>query len=180
MAFYPLHQRIAKILGNREKLASVLLTLAALALFIVPSVLFISSAVDGMQNLASQLKAGTFTVPAPGNKVAQWPLIGKPIYDIWMLFSGNTEAAMIKFAPQLRGLAATLLSGASGLGVSLLMFIISIIIAGALFTKAEASQRAAKSIFQTLIGRQGEHFTALSVLIIRSVLQGVLLVALIL
>ena len=179
VAVYPLHQKIARLLGNREKLASVLITLIGLALLIIPSIFFIDSTVAGLQNFASQLKAGTLNIPLPAENVAGWPVIGKPIYDIWLLFSQNADAAIIKFAPQLKGLAAMLLSAASGLGKALIMFIISIIIAGALFNQAEASKRAAKSIFATLIGKHGDNFTELSVSIIRSVLQGILLVALI-
>ena len=63
--------------------------------------------------------------------------------------------------------------------MTLLQFIISIIIAGVLLTKSGTSEKAAKSIFTTLIGKQGENFVTLPVVTIRSVVQGVLGVAVI-
>ena len=177
VAFYPLHLKLAKALGKREKLSAILLTLFALVLLIVPSLFFISSTANSLQNLAEGLKTGTLTVPPPPDKVNAWPLIGQPIYDIWLLFSQNMTTAIAKFSPQVKGLAQALIGAASQLGMGLILFIISIILAGVFLASAQKGEKAARSIFTTLIGDRGEEFTRLSGAIIRSVLQGVLLVA---
>ncbi len=177
VAFYPLHLKLAKALAKREKLSAILLTLFALVLLIVPSLFFISSTANSLQNLAEGLKTGTLTVPPPPDKVNAWPLIGKPIYNIWLLFSQNMTTAIAKFSPQVKELAQALIGAASQLGMGLILFIISIILAGVFLTTAQKGEKAARSIFTTLIGDRGEEFTRLSGAIIRSVLQGVLLVA---
>ncbi len=177
VALYPLHKKFSRLLGGKEKLSAIIITLVTITLLVVPSIFFISSAIDGIQELAVKIRSGGAVVPMPPEKVAGWPVIGRPIYDVWLLFSQNLDAAMEQFSPQLKNVAQSLISAASGLGMTLVLFIISIIIAGVFLVKADSSATAARSIFRTLIGRFGEDFVSLSGAIIRSVLQGVLLVA---
>ena len=179
VAIFPLFERLSARIGNRRKTAAALITILGLTLLIVPSIVFIDSAVDGIQNLSTRMETGSVTIPPPSEDVATWPVIGKPVYDVWSLASSNLKKAIMQFEPQLRGLAPKLLSAASGLSTTLLLFIISTLIAGALLTKDKASEKAARSIFTTLIGAQGEHFVGHSVATIRSVVQGVLGVAVI-
>jgi len=179
VALYPMFKKLAKLFGGREKLASSLITILALSLLIIPSVLFVESTISGIQNLASQMGNGDIQIPLPDKSVSEWPLIGGKIYEIWLLASQSLEALLTKFSAELMAFAPSVLSFAGGFSTTILLFIISIIIAGALLTKAEASEKAAKSIFNTLIGEKGEGFVTLSVSIIRSVVQGVLGVAVI-
>ena len=179
VAVYPLFIKLSKMLGNRTKFASILITLIALAILIVPSVLFIESTIIGIQNIASKMQDGTLSIHTPDKSVADWPIIGNKIYDIWLLGSQNIESLITKFSPQLQEFAPKLLSMASSFGSTILLFVISIIISGALLTKADSAEKAAKSIFNTLIGSKGKGFVELSVSIIRSVVQGVLGVAVI-
>ncbi len=179
VALFPMFKKLAKLFGGREKLASALITISALLLLIIPSVLFVDSTISGIQNLASQMINGVIQIPLPDKSVSEWPLIGGKIYEIWLLASQSLESLLTKFSAELMAFAPSVLSFAAGFSTTILLFIISIIIAGALLTKAEASEKAAKSIFNTLIGEKGEGFVKLSVSIIRSVVQGVLGVAVI-
>ena len=177
VAIYPLFKRLSKLLGNRDKLASIIITTIALSFLVIPSIFFVDSTIDGVQYIANQMGDGSINIPTAPKTVSSWPIIGKPLFDVWHMASTNLEALIIKFAPQLKEIAPGLLSIASSLGTTILLFIISIIIAGALLTKADKSEKAAKAIFKTLIGKQGESFVELSASIIRSVVQGVLGVA---
>ncbi len=177
VALYPLHRKFAAMLGGKEKLSAILITLTGILLVLIPSLYFISSTVEGVQRLAVQIRSGEMVIPLPPEKVAHWPLIGKPTYDVWKLFAENMDAAISRFSPEIKMLMQSLIRSVSGLGVTLLLFIVSIIISGVFLVKAKASEKAAHSIFNTLIGKHGEEFTRLSGAIIRSVLQGVLLVA---
>ena len=179
VSIYPLFTKLAKLLGNRSKLATIIITLSFMAIVLVPSFLFIDSAVSGVQNLSTKMETGNLEIPMPKEKIKDWPVVGKPIYDTWNLFSSNLDLAVEKFKPQIKEFAPKLLSSATGFSSTILLFIISIIIAGALLPTAEASKKAANSIFNTLIGKHGEDFVKLSVATIRSVVQGVLGVAII-
>ena len=177
VGIYPIFKKFAALLGNRKKLASVIITLFALALLIVPSYFLMESAIGGIQNLASDLEEGTFKVPPPSENVAEWPLIGKPVYDAWKLASVNLEGAIKTFEPQIKEFASNIFSGILGLGSTVLLTLVSIIIAGALLAKADSAELVARKAFKILIGRRGEGFTELAGATIRSVVQGVLGVA---
>jgi predicted PurR-regulated permease PerM len=176
---YPIFKKFAKLLGNRDKLASTLITLFALAVLLIPSYYLMESTVEGVQNLAAELDDGTFTVPPPSESVAEWPVIGKPVYDTWKLASVNIEAVIKKFTPQIKELASTLFSTVAGIGTTILLTLVSIIIAGALMVKADSAEIVARKAFKIMIGKQGEGFTELAGATIRSVVQGVLGVAII-
>ena len=179
VAVYPLYKKLAKMLGGRAKLAASIITIVALSILVVPSVLMIDSTVDSLGNFSHQMAEGTIHVPPPAKKVAEWPLIGNTVYKTWQLFSVNLKQALDTFSPQLKEFAPKILSAAAGIGTSLLVFIVSIIIAGVLFTQAGPAEKAAKSIFETLIGKQGGNFVKLSVATIRSVVQGILGIAIV-
>ena len=179
VGIYPLFKKFAALLGNRKKLASTIITLFALAILIIPSYYLMESTIDGIQNLAAELEEGTFKVPPPSENIAEWPLIGKPVYDMWKLASVNIESAIKAFEPQIKELASNILSGVLGLGSTVLLSLVSIIIAGALIVKADAAEIAARKAFKILIGKKGEGFTELASATIRSVVQGVLGVAII-
>lgn len=180
VAIFPFFKKILTLVGNRRKTAAALTTIIALAVLVVPSIVFIDSAVSGMKNLSAKMESGSLSIPAPPENVSEWPVIGEPLYDIWLLSSSNVEKAIIKFTPQLKKFAPKLLSAASGVVISLLLFIVSILIAGALLTSDKASDgKVVKTIFTNLIGKQGENFVELSVTTIRNVVQGVVGVAVI-
>mgnify|MGYP003492517950 FL=1 len=177
VGIYPLFKKFAALLGNRKKLAAAIITLFALAVLIVPSYFLMQSAIGGIQNLAAELEAGVFKVPPPSEGVAEWPLIGKPVYEAWKLASVNLEGAIKTFEPQIKEFASNILSGILGLGSTVLLTLVSIIIAGALMAKADSAEIVARKAFKILIGKRGEGFTELAGATIRSVVQGVLGVA---
>ena len=177
VGIYPVFKKLSNLIGNRKKLASTLITLIALAVIIIPSYYLMESTIEGIQNLATELEAGTFEVPPPSENIAEWPVIGKPVYDAWQLASMNIEAAIEAFEPQIKELASSILSGVLGLGSAILLSIVSVIIVGALLVKADSAEITARKAFKILIGKQGEGFTDLAGSTIRSVVQGVLGVA---
>ncbi len=179
VGIYPIFKKFAALLGNRKKLAATIITLFALTLLIVPSYFLMESAIGGIQNLAAELEEGTFKVPPPSEDVAEWPLIGKPVYDAWKLASVNLEGAIKTFEPQIKEFASSIFSSVLGLGSTVLLTLVSIIIAGALLAKADSAELVARKAFKILIGKRGEGFTELASATIRSVVQGVLGVAII-
>ena len=179
VAIYPIHQKLTKIIGDRPKLSAILLTSTFLAFLIIPSLLFVESTVSGLQSLVHIIENGKSLIPPPDESVANWKIIGKPIYDTWLMASENIAGLIVKYGDQLQEFAPVLLSTATGLGKTVLLFLISIIIGGALLTQDKSAEKSAKAIFNTLIGKQGGNFVELAIATIRSVVQGVLGVALI-
>ncbi|MCK5458132.1 MAG: hypothetical protein KAI45_13470, partial [Melioribacteraceae bacterium] len=69
VGIYPLFRKLSSLLGNKDKLASTIITLTALALIIAPSVLMLDSTITSVQNVAAEFEAGTLTVPPPPTEV---------------------------------------------------------------------------------------------------------------
>lgn len=180
VAIYPLFVKAYTALGGRQKLTATLISLLALALLITPTVMLSESAVENSKALAEQMEAGTLAVPPPSESVKEWPLIGEQLYGAWKLASVNLEAALKKFKPQVAAASKWLLSAAAGIGGGILMFIISIMIAGAFLVVGRSGSNAMETIAARVMGKKGgAEFVALAGATIRSVAQGVLGVALI-
>ncbi len=174
VALFPLHKKLSKILGNREKLSVSLIVLVGISLLVIPSVMFTASTIESAQKISEQMEAGTLSVPPPDEAVADWPIIGKPVYETWELAYKSISDLIVMFSPQLKEFAPKALSAATSLVGTVLLFIISLIIAGALMVNANAAEKTAVSVFKTLAGTEGEKFASLAGATIRSVVQGVL------
>lgn len=179
VGIYPIFRKLSAALGNKDKLASVLITLTVLAILIVPSVLLIESTIDTIQNIAAEYEAGTLKVTPPSEDVAEWPVVGKPIYETWKLASTNLEAALKRLEPQIKKYGPKVVEAVAGLGGTILLSIISVIIAGVLLLKSESGEKTAQKVFKFLIGKDGEGFTVLASSTISSVVQGILGIAII-
>lgn len=180
VAIYPLFEKAYTALGGREKLTATLITLLALTILIAPTVMLSTSVVESSKSLSEQLDAGTLVVPPPSEKVKDWPLIGEKTYGVWKLFSTNLEAAMGKFKPQVEAVGKWFISAAAGVGGGILMFVVSIIIAGAFLVYGRSGSDAVVKVTGRVLGEgKGQEFVELSGATIRSVAQGVLGVALI-
>lgn len=179
IGIYPIFGKLSRLLGNKDKLASSILTLIALVFLIVPSILLLDSTIESVQNIASEYEKGTLVIPPPPQNVTDWPLVGKPVYDVWKLGSTNVEAALVKLQPQIMEYGPKIINSIVGLGGTILLSLISIIIAGVLLLKSETGAETAKRVFRSLIGKDGDGFTELATTTIRSVVQGVLGIAII-
>jgi predicted PurR-regulated permease PerM len=177
IALFPLFEKLTKKLGNRKKLASIIITTIGLLILTIPSVIMVKSTAESLSEISTQMKEGSLNIPPPKEDVAEWPVVGKSIYHVWQVSSENIEKATQEFKPQLQKIAPKILDTAKSLSGAILLFMVSIIIAGILFVVAEPAAESAKSIFNTLVGEQGNNFVQLSASIIRSVVQGILGIA---
>jgi predicted PurR-regulated permease PerM len=179
LAGYPGYCRLQKLLGGRAGFASVFFVVLLLTILIVPIGLLAQTLIDGSQALVLRLHDGTLRITSPPPKIATWPIIGKPFSDLWSLASTNFSAALRSLAPQLKVAANGLLSAATGIGLGVLQFFISILIAGFFLANSSRSARVSRKLAIRLFGNNGAEFEALAVATIRSVTTGILGVALI-
>jgi predicted PurR-regulated permease PerM len=180
VAIYPVFWKLQKLLGNREKLSAILLTMFALALLITPTAMLSDSLIENTELLSTTLEEGTLSIPPPPEDIMHLPLIGEQLHSIWNQASTNLGALLNKFTPQLKTAGAWLLKSAAGAGGTLIQFFISIIIAGVLLIYARSGSHTVELIAARLMGPEnGKEVAELAGATIRSVAQGVLGVALI-
>jgi len=141
VGIYPIFRKLSTLLGNKDKLASTLLTLTLLALLIVPSILLLDSTIESVQDIATQYEAGKLKVMPPSENVAEWPFVGKPIYETWKLASTNLDAALKKLEPQIKEYGPQVIEAIAGLGGTVLLSFSSIIIAGVLLLQSLSAKK---------------------------------------
>jgi predicted PurR-regulated permease PerM len=179
IAGYPGYCWLQKLLGGRGGLASILFTILLLGVLIVPMALLAQTLVDGFRSLAVRLHDETLTIPPPPPAIANWPMVGKPVSDLWMLASNNLPAALRSLAPQLKEAASGLLSAAAGVGLSVLQFLVSILVAGFLLANSGQGAQVSRKFAIHLFGKKGAEYETLAGATVRSVTTGILGVALI-
>ena len=154
VASYPVFLKLQHATG-RGGWAAAIWTILLLAVLIVPVVLLANSMVEGVQSLMEHLDAGTFVVPPPPPNLESWPLIGAPLNRIWSMASNNLTEAVKLLAPQIKTFLPKLLSATAGIGLTVLQFFFSILIAGALLAKAQSAAEVTRAFTNRLFGERG-------------------------
>ncbi|MHB8108596.1 MAG: AI-2E family transporter [Syntrophorhabdaceae bacterium] len=177
VTLHPLFARVRRWTGNRNMLAGVLVTLLIIIILLLPTVWLTKSMIEGIQSLVIQFRNQTLVIPPPNPSVTGWPLIGKPVAEIWLLASENLESAITTYREPLSKLGMTFLGPLSGVGRSLIMFIISVIIAGVFLIKADASAGFARKLIRRLVGERSDEIIPVTGITIQNVAKGILGVA---
>lgn len=177
VALYPLFLKLKAVLGGRNRLAGTLFIIVSLALILVPSWLLTESLIEGTVNLGQKLQEGTLEVPPPPEKVKTWPAIGERVYATWSAASVNLEAVLHKLSPQLKSIGNWLIATFTGFGAAIIQTIFALIIAGIFMMNSVGAGRLSRAIGRRLGGDKGEEMVVISGATIRSVVKGVLLVA---
>jgi predicted PurR-regulated permease PerM len=176
IAIYPLHQRLSKKMGGKPKLTSVMLVFIALAIVFIPSWLLFDSIIEHIKTLKIDFDNDIFKIPAPTEKVKDWPLIGEHVYDFWQSASLNLEQTIskyqdyfIEFGKKLGMGVLTSLSGILQLFIAYIIACILLVFGGV--------NNAIRKFFRKLVGEKGDEFTDITIKTVSSVVKGVLGVA---
>jgi predicted PurR-regulated permease PerM len=179
VGLYPLHVRLSKFLGKRARTSAVLITLIGLAVIVVPATLFTSTTVKNVSLAVKSIDEGSLTAPQPDASVRDWPFVGKKTYEIWSEAAESLNQTFIRFEPQLKEVAPKLTRAATESVISIVLFILAFLVAGVLLLYAEPGKRATEKIFRAFLGSKGEAMADISIHTIRSVVQGVIGIAVI-
>jgi len=179
VAVYPLFQWLEQKLGGRTKTASAVFVLVSLALILVPAFTFMGEAVDESKAISARLDAGTLDVPTPPASVAEWPVVGEKVFQLWTDAARNLPATIERHEQQVKAIAGWGLGAIGGLGVTVLQFVLSILIAGVLLATAESGKQGAVAVATRFFGQNGTEMVVLAEKTIRSVTIGVLGIAVI-
>jgi len=177
VALYPPYDWLASHLGGRPKLAAGTVTAISLLIIIGPITWLGVGLIDGLQEFAGQLGAGTLAIPSPPEGVKDWPIIGVQIYSLWDHASTNLGAALRQVAPHLKPLAGPVLAFAGSAGIGTLKFVLSVALSGFLFIYGPSLVEGTRRIQARVLTQRNEDLVALAGLTIRTVSQGVIGVA---
>jgi len=178
LALEPVYVGLNNMLGNKPKLVSVIIIFTGFLMVLIPSWLFLESTIAGVKEFNAQLDSGTLTIPPPTSKVADWPIIGQKTYEVWSQASVNLEGLVSKYEDQITSIAKFLISGFLGIGIDIVQFILSFIVAAILLATSGTDALASK-FFSRVVGSRGEEFKGIVTRTVGNVTKGVLGVAVI-
>lgn len=179
IAIHTPHKRLSEMMGGRRSLAAVLVVVISLSALIVPAVLLSETLVNGAQNFAANLESGSFEIPPPPERVADWPIVGERVHELWSLANKNLSAAVERLGPQLQAVSRWLLGAAGSAGVAMLQLAASLVIGGVFLAKSPGRMIAIDRFATRIAGDRGPEFARLVRDTISSVVQGIVGVAVI-
>jgi predicted PurR-regulated permease PerM len=178
ITLYPLHRWLARKIGGRQGLAATIVVAGGVLLIVTPTALLMNSFGSSIHRLVGAVQQNTLEVPAPREGVREWPIVGKKIYDFWSRAHTDLPGLVESMQPKIGELARKALSIVANIGLGVLQFLASFIVAGIVMAYGEAGARGSRAIFERIMGRErGEPFARLSTATIRAVAQGVIGIA---
>ncbi|MFD2884824.1 AI-2E family transporter [Pseudomonas lini] len=120
ITLYPLQVRFKGKLGNKDGLTATLIVLIAISILMVPVYLLGASLAESVEKVMTMVKTDSFHIPPPSDTVASWPLVGKPLYNLWAQATTDLPDLAQKFIPQIKGVSLSLLSKLAGVSMGLL------------------------------------------------------------
>ena len=178
VALYPAHQLLAAKMGGRQGAAATVIVVLGLALIVTPTAVLTSSLGDSVHGLIEDVQENTLQIPPPRDSVAQWPLVGERVHELWTKAHSDLPGLVKSMQPKIGDLAKAALAFVAGIGVGILKFIASFIVAGIVIAFGQAGSRASQAIFTRIAGpERGVEFIRLATATIRAVAQGVIGVA---
>jgi predicted PurR-regulated permease PerM len=178
ITLYPVHRALARRIGGRQGLAATVLVVASVLLVIGPTALLMNSFGSSIQDFVGAVQNNTLKIPAPREGVQAWPIVGKKIYGVWWKAHTDLPGLVESLQPKIGELARKALSIVASIGIGMLQFLASLVVAGIVMAYGEAGTRGSRAIFTRVIGRdRGDTFARLSTATIRAVAQGVIGIA---
>jgi predicted PurR-regulated permease PerM len=181
VATWPLMLRVQRQLWNRRALAVVVMTLALLVVFVAPfwlAVATITANFDKIVGWGAALVA--FRLPPPPAWLDDLPLFSTQIISLWRTIeaSGIDELAA-KAAPYAGGAASWAVGALSGLSVTIVQLLLTLVIAAVLYASGDRAEAIAERFGHRLAGVRGRESVRLAGRAIRSVALGVIVTALV-
>ncbi len=179
IALHGPHEKLTRILRGRRAPASACLIGVLLLALMLPAIALGANVVQTATELSGEFAAENIEVPPPPASVADWPIVGDRVYDLWLGASRNLESALVKLGPYLRDIGLWLVETMGDLGWGLLMFVVSIVIGGALLPVRERGVAMTRKVATIVAGDRGPELANLIGTSVHSVIRGVIGVALI-
>jgi len=149
----------------------------AFGVILGPVAVMVINAAESAEAIISGIRSGTLSAPLPPESVKSIPLVGGKVYDAWYLAATNLVGVLQAHSGTVLHAGGWLAGSFAGAGVTLLLFIISIIVSGFLYRPGPAIAAFARRLGGRVAGQRGVEFIAMAGATIRNVSRGVMGVA---
>jgi predicted PurR-regulated permease PerM len=180
VATWPLMCRVQQRCWNSRLLAVTFMMLALLLVFVVPLTLAIATIVEHADEIVIWGKELTgFRLPPPPDWLRAIPLAGERAVATWETVAAQGAKELAAQAEPYVGLATRwFLSEVGSFGMVFAQFLLTVILAGVLYTGGEEWARWMRQFGSRLAPVRGEHVVVLAGQAIRGVAMGVVITAL--
>lgn len=175
----PLHNKVAKWLGNSRKIAAALITLFFLAIIIGPFGFVVDALIKNLNEVSANIHPDQLKQLEPSENIKSWPLIGNDVYELLSELARDKEAFIEHHKDKLIVVGEWLLKTMTSAGKTVLLFFGAMLISGFMLVFTDKRQSLGNKIGQRIAGDEGRGFATLIENTIRSVVTGVLGVAVI-
>ncbi|GAB1309183.1 AI-2E family transporter [Urechidicola sp. KH5] len=180
VALYPFYKKVLGWFNGKKKgLVTTIFIGALLAIIIVPSLSMTNSIIDSTSSMYKAFDAGELHISPPDISVKEWPLIGEKLYALWNDASSDLQSFIKNYPDQVLSSVGWFFSSFTGIAGSLLLSIVALLISGAFMSNAEGGFKEGVALANKLTNGNGESLMKMSTNTIRSVVKGILLVAII-
>ena len=177
---YPLHQLIAGWLRGKQGRAAAIIFVVGFLLLGVPSWLVGDSLIGHVKGLHTAIEKDELTIPKPGPKVAEWPVIGERTFKAWSKAANDYPEFAHDYGDEIKRISKWSVSKVGSIIGSMAMFLGSLAIAALMMTWGKPATQSIERILTRIVGPvKGPEIQTISVKTVRSVATGVLGVAII-
>jgi predicted PurR-regulated permease PerM len=175
----PFHARLTTYFRGRKGLAAVVISLFFLGIIIGPFSYVTNALVGNVKELRTVFNPETFNAAHMEAEVKEWPLVGARLSEQIAEISNNQEEYIRRYRTQIVAIGSFVVGLVKGTAGTLLLFVGAIIIAGVMLAFSDKRNALGVSIGYRIAGAYGAELSVLIEKTVRSVVGGVLGVALI-
>ena len=180
VALYPFYKKVTNVFNGKKKgLLSTLFIVILLALIIMPAFNVTESIVDTSKEIYHNFDNGTLKIPPPNDSVKEWPLVGKKLYGVWSNASSDIESFIKSNPDEVKSSLGWFFDSFKGLMSAVLLSLVALILAGVFMSSAEEGYKTGVKFMDKLMVGKGKDLMEMCTNTIRSVVKGILLVAVI-
>jgi len=181
VATWPAFEGLERRLGGRRGLAVAAMAVLILLVILVPITFAVVTILSNVDNISAQVHSlSKLSLSAPPDWVSGIPVAGARIAGRWREFAAlSTEERMAVMLPYARTAMQWFMAQAGSIGMTMVQFLLTVIIAMILYAKGTVVREGVLSFARRLAGQQGEDVAILAGKAVRGVVLGVVVTALI-
>lgn len=181
VATWPVMLFVQARLWGKRGLAVTVMTLALLLVLLVPLTLAIITIANNADRIVEWAKTlATFRIPPPPVWIDGLPVVGPWLADQWAQMTAiGPEDVSARLAPYASTIAGWSAARVGGVGMMLLQFFLTVVIAAILYAHGETAAAGVRRFARRLDGTRGEGVVELSAQAVRAVALAVVVTAIV-